>query len=113
VNAAADVSSSSERIHVQNLVAWPDQGHIEIDAARISLTPREMQVLLVLAARPGRVVQRQQIYEAVWGGTMQYRDRSVDVWVKKLRGKLAAAAPQYRFVHTHYGFGYRLWAEPV
>jgi DNA-binding response OmpR family regulator len=113
VSAAADVSSSSGRIHVQNLVAWPDQGYVEIDATRISLTPREMQVLLVLAARPGRVVQRQEIYEAVWGGTMPYRDRSVDVWVKKLRGKLAAAAPQYRFVHTHYGFGYRLWAEPV
>jgi DNA-binding response OmpR family regulator len=44
---------------------------------------------------------------------MPYRDRSVDVWVKKLRGKLAAAAPEYRFVHTHYGFGYRLWAERV
>jgi DNA-binding response OmpR family regulator len=44
---------------------------------------------------------------------MPYRDRSVDVWVKKLRGKLAEAAPQYRFVHTHYGFGYRLGAEPV
>jgi DNA-binding response OmpR family regulator len=113
VNAAADVSSHSERIHVQNLVAWPEHGHIEIDATRISLTPREMQVLLVLAARPGRVVQRQEIYETVWGGAMPYRDRSVDVWVKKLRGKLAEAAPQYRFVHTHYGFGYRLGAEPV
>jgi DNA-binding response OmpR family regulator len=113
VSTAADVSSSSERVHVQNLVAWPALGYVEVDRERIALTPREMQVLLVLAARPGRVVQRQEIYEAVWGGTMPYRDRSVDVWVKKLRGKLAAAAPQYRFVHTHYGFGYRLWAEPV
>jgi DNA-binding response OmpR family regulator len=33
--------------------------------------------------------------------------------VKKLRRKLTAAAPSYRFVHTHYGFGYRLWAELV
>lgn len=98
---------------MQNLVAWPAEGRVEIDAKRMALTPREMQVLLVLAARPGRVVQRQEIYEAVWGGTMPYRDRSVDVWVKKLRGKLASVAPQYRFVHTHYGFGYRLWAEPI
>jgi DNA-binding response OmpR family regulator len=104
VSAAADV---------QHLVPLPALGEVEVHGKRVSLTPREMEVLLVLASRPGRVVQRQEIYEAVWGGAMPYRDRSVDVWVKKLRGKLAAAAPEYRFVHTHYGFGYRLWAEHV
>lgn len=105
--AAADV-----QLH-DVLRADPELGQVVVAGTTVSLTPREMQVLLVLAARPGRVIQRQEIYEAVWGGVMPYRDRSVDVWVKKLRGKLAAAAPQYTFVHTHYGFGYRLWAEPV
>jgi DNA-binding response OmpR family regulator len=113
VTATADVPTPAPPIHVQNLVAWPARGEVEADGVRVSLTPREMEVLLVLAARPGRVVQRQEIYEAVWGGTMPYRDRSVDVWVKKLRRKLATATPRYRFVHTHYGFGYRLWAELV
>lgn len=103
----------SAPIAIGNLLAWPTLGQVEVDGARVSLTPREMQVLLVLAAHPGRVIQRQEIYEAVWGGAMAYRDRSVDVWVKKLRQKLVAAAPDYRYVHTHYGFGYRLWAEPV
>jgi DNA-binding response OmpR family regulator len=105
--AAADV------LEVQNLVACPARGHVEVEGVRVALTPREMEVLLVLAARPGSVVQRHEIYEAVWGGTMPYRDRSVDVWVKKLRRKLATVAPRYQFVHTHYGFGYRLWAELV
>ena len=104
---------NSGPLQVQNLVLWPSRGEIEADGVQVSLTPREMELLLVLAKRPGRVVQRQEIYEAVWGGVMPYRDRSVDVWVKKLRAKLAAAAPGYQFVHTHYGFGYRLWAEPV
>jgi DNA-binding response OmpR family regulator len=113
VTAAADVFQPAQPIHLENLVAWPALGEVEADGVRVSLTPREMEVLLVLAARPGRVVQRQEIYESVWGGTMPYRDRSVDVWVKKLRRKLATAAPGYQFVHTHYGFGYRLWAEPV
>jgi DNA-binding response OmpR family regulator len=111
VSAAADVLDPSDSVHVQNLIAWPARGEVEADGIRVALTPREMEVLLVLAARPGRVVQRQKIYELVWGGAMPYRDRSVDVWVKKLRRKLATAAPRYRFVHTHYGFGYRLWAE--
>jgi two-component system response regulator BaeR len=112
VPAAADVANESI-IHLEHLVVWPAQGEVEADGVRLSLTPREMEVLLVLAARPGRVVQRQEIYEAVWGGHMPYRDRSVDVWIKKLRRKLAIAAPGHVFVHTHYGFGYRLWAEPA
>jgi DNA-binding response OmpR family regulator len=106
--------SAVTEVNLQEVLrADPASGEVEVEGVRVSLTPREMEVLVVLASRPGQVVQRQQIYEAVWGGTMPYRDRSVDVWVKKLRGKLAAAAPHTRFVHTHYGFGYRLWAEPA
>jgi DNA-binding response OmpR family regulator len=103
----------AESVHLDNLVVWPASGVAEACGVRVPLTRREMEVLLVLARRPGRVVQRQEIYEEVWGGAMPYRDRSVDVWVKKLRGKLASAAPDYLFVHTHYGFGYRLWPEPA
>jgi DNA-binding response OmpR family regulator len=113
VRPAADVLPSPDPIQVENLVAWPARGEVEVDGVRVALTPREMELLLVLAAAPGRVIQRQEIYDAVWGGVMAYRDRSVDVWVKKLRHKLAVAAPHYRFVHTHYGFGYRFGAERV
>ena len=98
-------------LEVQNLVLRPSVGELEANGVTVSLTRREMELLLVLAKRPGKVVRRQDIYQAVWGGVMPYRDRSVDVWVKKLRDKLACAAPEYRFVHTHYGFGYRLWCE--
>ena len=107
VAAAADV------LEIENLIAFPARGEVVVDGVSVALTPREMQVLLVLGARPGRVVQRHEIYEEVWGGVMPYRDRSVDVWVKKLRRKLATAAPGYQFVHTHYGFGYRLCAELI
>jgi DNA-binding response OmpR family regulator len=100
-------------LRVQNLVVRPALRELEAEGVTVTLTPREMELLLVLAKRPGKVVQRQEIYDEVWGGAMPYRDRSVDVWVKKLRGKLSAAAPDFRFVHTHYGFGYRLWSERV
>jgi DNA-binding response OmpR family regulator len=70
-----------------------------------------MEVLLVLAARPDRVVRREEIYTVVWSGAMRRRDRSVDVSVRKLRIKLQTIAPDHTFVHTHYGFGYRLWPE--
>jgi DNA-binding winged helix-turn-helix (wHTH) protein len=40
-------------------------------------------------------------------------DRSVDVFVRKLRQKLEKASPDWRYIHTHFGVGYRFAAEPV
>jgi DNA-binding winged helix-turn-helix (wHTH) protein len=42
---------------------------------------------------------------------MRVRDRSVDVYVRKLRVKLEAALPGWSFIHTHFGLGYRLAAD--
>ena len=78
---------------------------------RVGLTVREFQVFLALAERHDRVVTREGIYELVWGAPMTRRDRSVDVFVRKVRQKLATAAPSWTFVHTHFGIGYRLSPE--
>lgn len=43
---------------------------------------------------------------------MRPGDRSVDVYIRKLRVKLDSALPEWSFIHTHFGFGYRLAAEP-
>ena len=73
----------------------------------VRLTVRELALLQVLERRQGRVVERHVLYDAVWGGPMPYRDRSVDVFVRKVRNKLATLAPGAQFIHTHYGIGYR------
>ena len=52
-----------------------------------------------------------EIYELVWGGTMPRRDRSVDVFARKVRHKLRIAAPGWDYVHTHFGIGYRFAPE--
>jgi DNA-binding response OmpR family regulator len=65
----------------------------------------------VLAGREGRVLTREELYHAVWGGRLRADDRSVDVYVHKLRSKLARALPEWRFIHTHFGLGYRFAAE--
>ena len=54
---------------------------------------------------------REDLFKLVWGREMRAGDRSVDVYVRKLRVKLAQALPGWRFIHTHFGFGYRLAAE--
>ena len=83
------------------------------DGKRVGLTVREFQTFLVLAERPDRVVTRPEIYAQVWGGQMAYRDRSVDVFVRKVRRKLKACAPGWSYIHTHFGVGYRLTPERV
>jgi DNA-binding response OmpR family regulator len=78
----------------------------------ISLTVRELSLLAALARRSGRIVSREELYAVVWGRPFRKEERSVDVYVRKLRAKLEDALPQERFIHTHFGFGYRFDHEP-
>jgi DNA-binding response OmpR family regulator len=77
------------------------------------LSRKEYELLIQLAGAEGRVLEREEIYQRVWGYTMVRGDRSVDVFVRKLRQKLEAISPDWRYVHTHFGVGYRFAAEPV
>jgi DNA-binding response OmpR family regulator len=77
----------------------------------VELTARELDLLTALARRAGRIVSREELYEAVWGGPWRKSDRSVDVYVGKLRQKLDDALGGVRLIHTHFGFGYRLEQE--
>jgi DNA-binding response OmpR family regulator len=91
----------------------PTEFQVLVEGRRAGLTVREFQVFFVLAERRDRVVTRDEIYDAVWGGQLAYRDRSVDVFVRKVRRKLTEAAPEWTFVHTHFGVGYRFAPEPA
>ena len=74
----------------------------------LTLTARELELLIALVERAGRIVTREELYLQVWGVRYRKSDRSVDVYVAKLRQKLEDALPGRRFIHTHFGFGYRL-----
>jgi DNA-binding response OmpR family regulator len=78
----------------------------------LNLSVREFALLVELARRRDRIVARQALFARVWGTTLRDGDRSVDVYVHKLRAKLEEALPGWSFIHTHVGFGYRLSAEP-
>jgi DNA-binding response OmpR family regulator len=79
----------------------------------IDLTRREFELIELLACAEGRVLEREEIYSRLWGYTMVRGDRSVDVFVRKLRQKLEKASPAWRYIHTHFGIGYRFAAEPL
>jgi DNA-binding response OmpR family regulator len=84
-----------------------------VDHGSIDLTRREFELIELLAGAEGRVLEREEIYQRVWGYAMARGDRSVDVFVRKLRQKLEKASPSWRYIHTHFGVGYRFAPEPV
>ncbi|MEA2271451.1 MAG: hypothetical protein QOI98_159, partial [Solirubrobacteraceae bacterium] len=90
-----------------------DQFQVFASGRSIELTRREFELLELLAAAKGRVLEREEIYQRVWGYAMARGDRSVDVFVRKLRQKLETASPDWRYLHTHFGVGYRFAAEPA
>jgi DNA-binding response OmpR family regulator len=85
----------------------PDEHAVLVDGRPLNLTVRELQVLTILAAHPQRIMTRDELYEEVWGRQQQRADRSVDVYISRLRSKLGKAIPELRLIHTHTGIGYR------
>ncbi len=71
-----------------------------MDGQSIDLTRREFELIELLAAAEGRVLEREEIYSRLWGYTMVRGDRSVDVFVRKLRQKLEKTSPQLA-LHPH------------
>jgi DNA-binding response OmpR family regulator len=82
-----------------------------IDGRPLSLTVTELQLLSELAHNPERVMTREELCARVWGRAHRKSDRSVDVYVGRLRTKLGSALPGRRFIHTHTGIGYRFSPE--
>jgi DNA-binding response OmpR family regulator len=90
-----------------------DQFQAYVSGRGIDLTRREFELVQTLAEASGRVIEREDIYQRVWGYAMAHGDRSVDVFVRKLRSKLQKHSPGWRYIHTHFGVGYRFEALPV
>ena len=88
-----------------------DQFQAFASGRSVDLTRREFEVLQLIAHAEGRVLQREEIYQQVWGYAMAHGDRSVDVFIRKVRQKLEQASPGWRYIHTHFGVGYRFDPE--
>ena len=90
-----------------------DQFQAFVSGRSLELTRREYELMQVLADASGRVIEREDIYQRVWGYAMAHGDRSVDVFVRKLRAKLQKLSPSWEYIHTHFGVGYRFDPLPT
>jgi DNA-binding response OmpR family regulator len=89
------------------------EGLVLASGRALTLSVREFELLVAMAQRIGAVITREELYDSVWGGELRAGDRSVDVYVSKLRGKLETAMPDHSFIHTHPGFGYRFQPQSL
>jgi DNA-binding response OmpR family regulator len=90
-----------------------DQYQAFVAGRSLELTRREFEVVDLLLVAGGSALERDFIYERLWGSPRARDDRSIDVFVHKLRRKLATASPGWSYIQTDYGHGYRLVAQPV
>src|SRR5690349_24357476 len=109
--AATADRACHEVIEVGPLEILPEEHLARARGRALMLSIRELRMLTELARRADRIMSREELFRLVWGREMRPRDRSVDVYVRKLRVKLDEALPSWRFIHTHFGFGYRLAPE--
>jgi DNA-binding response OmpR family regulator len=106
------INGTGELLQAGELILRPGDFMVTARGRVLTLSRREFELLLFLARHPGRVLSRDDLHEAVWGGPIQSGDRSVDVYVHKIRTKLTRALPEWSYIHTHFGFGYRFHPEP-
>ncbi len=101
-----------EPIEVEELRIDPRVVEAYVDGENVHLTPTEFRLLYQLALSQGRVATRDELLQAIWGRRETHRDRTVDVFIRRLRDKIDRPASRHTFIQTRYGVGYRLEAEP-
>jgi DNA-binding response OmpR family regulator len=101
-----------ETIELEELRIDPREVQAYVDGENAQLTPTEFKLLYTLALEPGRVSTRDELLQKIWGRPETHRDRTVDVFVGRLRDKIDRRAPRHTFIHTRYGVGYKLEAVP-
>jgi len=100
-------------IRTAELEIRADRFQAFVGGTSLDLTRREFELLHLLAEAKGQVLEREAIYQRVWGYAMAHGDRSVDVFIRKLRQKLEKRSPGWGYIHTHFGVGYRFDPEPA
>lgn len=100
-------TDQSEQLSEGRLEIRPEEHAALVDGRPLSLTMRELQLLVTLSEHPQRIMTREELFAAVWGSEPRREDRSVDVYISRLRSKLGEALPGAQLIHTHNGIGYR------
>jgi DNA-binding response OmpR family regulator len=107
----AETAQRGGPIEIEELRLEPDEVQAYVHGEDAGLTPTEFRLLYTLAQEAGKVLTRDELLQRIWGRRETHRDRTVDVFVRKLRDKIDKRAREHTFIQTRYGVGYKLDPE--
>lgn len=103
----------------KELMTYPGLGidrtkrKVVVNSEEIEISPKEFEILWEMGKRPGQVFSRDQLLDQVWGFDYIGTTRTVDVHIKRLRAKLEEIQPDYSYIQTVWGVGYKFEVEDL
>ena len=103
----SSVEDSARAIEVKGLRINPERREVSVDGQLIKLTAKEFDLLVHFARNPGRVFQRSQLLDAVWGYAHAGYEHTVNAHINRLRSKIERDPSQPTYIQTVWGIGYK------
>jgi DNA-binding response OmpR family regulator len=101
-------NNDSDEIIIKDIVVSQNQHSVLKGDESIILTPKEFDILVLLAKNRGQVMSSELIFEKVWKENAFEQDNTVMVHIRKLREKLGDNAKKPNYIHTVWGVGYKI-----
>lgn len=105
--AFAQAEALGGQTTIGDLTVSFDKYRVEKRGEVLDLTSKEFEILALLAAHPGKVYTRQQIYEHIWGDEGVIDTNSITVFIRRIREKIEDNASQPQYLLTVWGVGYK------
>ena len=95
-------------VEIDDLVINTETHEVAIEGKAVKLTPREFDILELLARNPGKVFSIENIYQSVWQESFIQSDNTVMVHIRKIREKVEKDPRKPRYIKTVWGVGYKI-----
>ncbi|KUK82024.1 MAG: Response regulator [Pelotomaculum thermopropionicum] len=109
--SARQLEGRAGEIKVDQLVIRPEKYEAVLDGEKLDLTPKEFELLSLMAENPGRVFSRDVLLEKIWSYVSARETRTVDVHIRYLRQKVERNPARPQYIETVRGVGYRFKAS--
>jgi len=102
-----DLRPNNELLRYGQLAIDQTRRKVSKDGQRIELTPKEFDLLLLMASHPGRSYSRTQLLRQIWGYEFEGYEHTVNSHINRLRAKVEDDLSQPKYILTTWGVGYR------
>lgn len=111
IRETAGDHAMTNALRIENLVIEHDKRKVKLDGNRIELTPKEYDLLVLLASHPGKSYSREDLLNLIWGYEFSGYEHTVNSHINRLRSKIESDFSKPRYILTTWGIGYRFSDE--